>query len=1346
MVTQHQLHRVYKSLQITPGTVTTSDDLNASYLYTDADNDNTSGTLIIWYKDGVLQGSLNGTSVVQAGNTSKGQEWHFKVRPSDGTDDGIWYSCPANITIGNTAPTVSNLAINPSSPDSTDDMSVSYDYFDQDSDPESSSEILWYMNGSLQGQLNDSILIQSGNITKGQIWHVKIRVSDGTNFSTWISLLTNVTINNSPPTISDIRLNGFNGPTQISDTDDLVGTYVYSDTDSDPQINASREIYWYKKGQAESSFYLQVDLNHTLIVGSGNTSVGDIWYFVIRVFDGTNYSTSGSSPSVSIGVPPNSLPEAQFLNITPSLPVTTDTLFINWTFIDTDSGDNESGSMYYWYRNGIPMPDYDGLQTLPAFATAKGEIWHVKVRPRDGVDFGQLVNVPINITIGNIAPEVNSLQITPSSPITGNDLSISYIFADIDGDGELDSGIIWYIDGILQSSLNDSVSISSSYTIKGQSWHFKIRPNDGTDFGIWTSCPINVTIGNTAPSSSSLDITPTDPKTGDNLTANYGFYDPDTIAGDVEGISLIQWFKNGIEQTAYENQTNIPFLVTLKGENWWFEVTPFDGTDYGTKKISVVITIKNTAPSVSNIQFNPSEPKTDTDLTVSYSYYDVDSDKEGETTILWFRNSIIEPSYTGMSIVDGAVLVKGDLWNVSIKVSDGSDYSTWLNDSVLIVNTPPTIVTDSAEIFEPALGLVTASSLLAIWSSYDADGDSIIDYKITWENRSGGSFVEQSMLENFTEVSSIYTQKNQEWRFKIQIFDGIAWSLLTNSFVSVIKNSEPIVENITLSGGHTTMDPIMVAYDFYDADGDPDQSEILWGIFHLSPPFIFQSGTTVLPDSEFAAGDLVWVEVTPDDDDASTGQGEPVDTSKQTGIGKQIQVGNTAPQINTTLGYPSILADHPNGTAMYTAQYSLYVNYSQFVYDIDSGEGSSVFDVSITSNGKIYYSTVNLVVGTQYRWYKFNNETSKYELQGSLTGMVIDSSYLQRDTQWIVRVRPCDNDGYYGEWVNSTPIIIDNSHPQVLGFEWSTGYPTTSDDVSFSFDYFDYDGNPIVESQTLILWYLNGVLLLGTENQTLLFHTYFVKGDTISVIFRPSDGTNWAVRNYTSSEFVGLLVIENSAPTATNVTLTPYTAFTSNILVFNWSYADGDNDPESFNYLIEWRRSGVVVPELENRTIITANYTSKGETWQAYIRVFDGTDYSTLWYSTNNGEVVVIDNSQMIIADIRFLGIESTTTIADKDLLIEWNTNDADNDGQVDYEIYWYCDTGNGTYFYKSEYNTHLQTIPQIDLIKGQFWYCIIRVFDGEDWSTNMTSPVIAIINAAPEVSNLHYIFDPFRS
>jgi hypothetical protein len=1333
------------SLQITPGTVTTGDDLNASYVYTDADNDPTSGTLIIWYKDGVLQGALNGSQDVKSGNTTKGQIWHFKVRPSDGTDDGIWYSCPVNLTIGNTAPTISNLAINPSSPDSTDDLSVSYDYFDADTDPESSYEILWYMNGSLQGQLNDSILIQSGNLTKNQIWHVKVRVHDGSTFSSWFDLTNNVTISNAPPSVSDIRINGNNAPTQVADDQDLIGTYDYYDPDNDAQVNASREIFWYKKSQAESSFYLQVDLNHSLIVGDGNTTFGDTWYFLIRVYDGTNYSILVSSPSVSIGVPPNSPPEAQFLNITPLIPITTDALFINWTFVDSDSGDNESGSLTYWYRNGIHMPEYDGLQTLPSFATAKGEIWHVKVRPRDGVDFGQLESVPLNVTIGNSIPEANTLQISPGSAVTGNDLGVNYVFTDIDGDSEAGSEIIWFINGVLQGTLNDSFVVLAGNTSKGQEWHFKLRPKDGTDFGTWISCSSNITIGNTAPSASSLTITPINPKTGQNLTVNYTFSDPDAGVGDTEGTSLIRWFKNGLEQTSYENQTSVPFSITQKGENWWFEVTPFDSTDYGLKKISPLITIINTAPTTTNLEFNPTNPMTGIDLTISYDYEDTDDEAEVGTTILWFKNGILEPTYTDMGTVEGAVLIKGDMWNVSIQVSDGFAFSSWLNGSITIVNTPPIVVIDSAEIFEPASGLVTTSSLSALWSTYDADGDAVTDYKITWENRSGGSFVEQSILENLTEVPAIYTQKDQDWRFKIQIYDGEAWSVLENSFVSAILNSEPVVGNITLSGGQTTTDPISVVYDFYDADGDPDQSDILWGIYHLTPPFIFISGSQVLPSSSFTAGDLIWVEITPDDDDATTGEGDPVDTSRLTGVGKQVQVGDTAPQINTTLGYPTVLADHPDGSTLYTASYSLYVNYSTLVYDIDSGETSSIFDISLFNNDDIQYYSIDYVTGAQYRWYKFNTGTGLFELQISLIDMIVDSYYLQRDDEWMVSVRPCDNYGYYGDWVNSTSIIIGNSYPQILGFQWSSNYPTTSTDLSFSFDYFDYDGDPLIESQNLILWYKNGALIPDRINNSLLESTYFVKGDNISVIIRPFDGTDWAGKNYSSTEFVGSLSIINTPPVPLNITLVPISPDTSETLNLSWIFSDADNDSDSSIYMIEWTRSGVVIPELENQTVVPNSYTSKGETWKAQVWVFDGEDYSYIGYASNNGEVIVIQNSPMVISEIAFSGIDSVT-IANNSLLIEWNVTDPDSDGQVDYEIFWYCDYGNGTILYRSEYNSHIQNIPANDLFKGQSWYCIVRVSDGDDWSTNMTSPVISIINAAPEVSNLHFIFNSLVS
>ena len=88
-------------------------------------------------------------------------------------------------------------------------------------------------------------------------------------------------------------------------------------------------------------------------------------------------------------------------------------------------------------------------------------------------------------------------------------------------------------------------------------------------------------------------------------------------------------------------------------------------------------------------------------------------------------------------------MVKGEQWNVSVRVYDGTDFASWLNSSVSIKNTAPIIVADSAEIIEPSSGLTTTSSLVATWSTYDTDGDTIIDYKIIWENRSGGSFIDR---------------------------------------------------------------------------------------------------------------------------------------------------------------------------------------------------------------------------------------------------------------------------------------------------------------------------------------------------------------------------------------------------------------------------------------------------------------------------------------------------------------------------------------------------------------------------------------------------------------------------
>ncbi|MHA2377554.1 MAG: hypothetical protein ACXAB9_15480, partial [Candidatus Thorarchaeota archaeon] len=78
------------SLVISPGTPQTTDTLTASYTWTDPDNatDSESGSLIIWYKDGVLQGALNNSLTVGSSYVAKGEEWHFKVQPKDGSEFG----------------------------------------------------------------------------------------------------------------------------------------------------------------------------------------------------------------------------------------------------------------------------------------------------------------------------------------------------------------------------------------------------------------------------------------------------------------------------------------------------------------------------------------------------------------------------------------------------------------------------------------------------------------------------------------------------------------------------------------------------------------------------------------------------------------------------------------------------------------------------------------------------------------------------------------------------------------------------------------------------------------------------------------------------------------------------------------------------------------------------------------------------------------------------------------------------------------------------------------------------------------------------------------------------------
>ncbi|MHA2305478.1 MAG: hypothetical protein ACXACU_08800 [Candidatus Hodarchaeales archaeon] len=1029
-----------------------------------------------------------------------------------------------------------------------------------------------------------------------------------------------------------------------------------------------------------------------------------------------------------------------------SNPNTTTDLVASWTFSDIDNDDESTTRIIKWYKNNVIQTSWDNLSLVPASATSKGELWNYTIQIYDGEDYSIQYNSSIT-TIDNSQPTASDLTIT-SNPETEDDLVASWSYQDADDDSEDASWRIrWYKNSNPQTDLNDEKIVVNTLTNKTEYWHYTLEVYDGESYSVMYTLSPSVQIVNTAPTATGISLT-ANPTTTDTLVADYTF--DDVNEGEIEPADSweIFWYRDNINIPTYNDLKTVPSSATARNEFWHLTLRVYDGENYSILYTSPQVQILNSIPSLSGFSFDPTNPTRSDNLSVSYAWIDADAplDDELGTIIRWYREDVLQPTFNDLLLVASGYLVKGENWTVCIRVSDGTSFGTWYNTSIIIGNALPEIIFDSAQIFlPPSSGLLyTTSTLVATWGESDLDGDTISSYEIVWWNTTITpiSWNIIPTLANSIEVDPSYTTKSTLWRFQVRISDGTDWSLWSAFGQATISNSKPIVENITLSGGQTTTDNISLNYDFYDADGDPDQSTIIWRVF----PGSVTGYTTELPYTQFVAGDVVYVYITPKD--GTLDWGTSVDSSLLAGSDVLIQIGDTAPEFNITLGKPIILADHPaglNGTSNYIATQKIFVNYSAFVQDIDSGESDQIFDINLVDNTDIDYINISEVSGSQYRWYKYNLSSGKWELQAELTDSFVDPYYLHRDDQWIVSVRPRDWYGYFGQWENSSAITIGNSYPLVAGFNWRNLKPTTSDDLAFDFLYQDWDNDPQVESMTLILWYKNGVLIFNTENFTILTSDYFIKNDNISVIIRPSDGTNWALYNYSSS----VIRIMNSSPTATNVSLTPVEAYVSNFLNLTWTFSDADVvDNQTNEWVIIWERSGVVVPALENQTLVPAIYLKKGETWKATLWVNDGTNYSLTGYASNNNTVVTILNSMPVLTSIGFDGINTGTTYRDTGLKTTWNYTDVDTDIQADFQTYWYRNDGSGLFVLSSAY-TNSTEVPIAALIKGHSWYVVISIFDGDSingWSANLTSSVISIINKPPTITDLEYSFDPSTS
>jgi hypothetical protein len=208
----------------------------------------------------------------------------------------------------------------------------------------------------------------------------------------------------------------------------------------------------------------------------------------------------------------------------------------------------------------------------------------------DGETFVLLVN-PVND-----APELS--DIGAQSMDEDGSLIVTLLSGDIDG------GDPSYSASSDESNVSVSVTGDQLTLTPADNWNgtanITVTVDDGSGGTDGETFVLTVNPVNDVPGATNVAIDPAVPSINEDLVLTYDYFD---IEGDDESGTTINWYKDGLEQPEFADQSTIPGSATSCDEEWYAEVRPNDGIDFGNPVNSNTVTIcaGNTAPQWSEI-------------------------------------------------------------------------------------------------------------------------------------------------------------------------------------------------------------------------------------------------------------------------------------------------------------------------------------------------------------------------------------------------------------------------------------------------------------------------------------------------------------------------------------------------------------------------------------------------------------------------------------------------------------------------------------------------------------------------------------------------------------------------
>ena len=131
---------------------------------------------------------------------------------------------------------------------------------------------------------------------------------------------------------------------------------------------------------------------------------------VVEVWASDGDAESGHITFTLTVAPVNDAPIATDAVINPSIPTINDDLVLSYDYFDLE-GDDESGTIITWFKDGVEQLEFSDQLTIPASATACDEEWYTEVTPSDGELFGQPVNSnTVTICADNTPPQWSEID------------------------------------------------------------------------------------------------------------------------------------------------------------------------------------------------------------------------------------------------------------------------------------------------------------------------------------------------------------------------------------------------------------------------------------------------------------------------------------------------------------------------------------------------------------------------------------------------------------------------------------------------------------------------------------------------------------------------------------------------------------------------------------------------------------------------------------------------------------------------------------------------------------------------------------------------------------------------